>query len=365
MIEGFGLVSGCCWLRGKWLGRSEGGCKSLMTSNDDWHRLAEAWDTFLRTSRPDIGFMQSTWWAELMADHGWGHFGAVFRDNGEIIGGARVLRRSFGTDQCYYYIPEGPVLPADEAEAAELFEATLTYIDKKRRDDPARVSHLRLEPRWSERPPFVRDCREAGSWQEPRQTLHIDLALSEAELLAQMKPKGRYNIRVAQKNGVAVVEDKSERGADDFLDIYGETMDRHDLRGKRTDYLLDLMDELLPDDRGSLFFAEHQGARLATALIVYFGDRATYFFGGSRTLRRQTMAPYLLHFEAIRKAKTLGHRWYDFYGVAPPDQPNHKWAKISDFKRKFGGVDLGFVPALDFIYDDASYQSYRRSKSRN
>jgi lipid II:glycine glycyltransferase (peptidoglycan interpeptide bridge formation enzyme) len=74
------------------------------------------------------------------------------------------------------------------------------------------------------------------------------------------------------------------------------------------------------------------------------------------------MAPYLLHFEAMRRAKARGHRWYDFYGIAPHSQADHRWANISMFKRKFGGVELSFVPALDYIYNPASYEDYRRSR---
>ena len=110
-------------------------------------------------------------------------------------------------------------------------------------------------------------------------------------------------------------------------------------------------------------FAEHEGERLATALVVYFGDRATYLFGGSLPRRREVMAPYLLHFEAMRAARERGHRWYDLYGVSPADQPGHPWAGISAFKRKFGGLELCFVPALDLVYDDAGYGAYLRSKS--
>ncbi|MGI9492431.1 MAG: lipid II:glycine glycyltransferase FemX [Geminicoccaceae bacterium] len=329
-----------------------------------WAQRAAAWDNFILSSESDIGFMQSTWWADLMALRGWGHFGAVFRDGEEILGGARVLTRSFAPGKCYYYVPEGPVLPNDEADAKQLFEAFLAFIEQKRQQEPECVSHLRLEPRWTARPEFVQDCREARSWLEPRNTLHVDLRPSETDILAQMKPKGRYNIGVARKNGVSVIEDRSPDGLADFLDIYGETMSRHDLRGKSKGYFQDLMEILIDVDCGSIFFAEYRGLRLATVLVTFFGKRATYFYGGSRTLHRQVMAPYLLHFEAMLKAKSAGCHWYDFYGLAPKDKPTHRWANISAFKRKFGGRELSFVPALDFIHDQESYADYRRSKSR-
>jgi peptidoglycan pentaglycine glycine transferase (the first glycine) len=332
--------------------------------DSEWMRRATAWDQFLESSRPDIGFMQSSWWAEFMAQRGWGHFGEVYRDNEEVLGGARVLTWSFAPGKSFYYIPDGPVLPKDGDDARQLFEAILEDIEQKRQDDPDLISHLRLEPRWTHRPSFVTGCREAGSWLEPRDTLHIDLSLAEDALLAQMKPKGRYNIGLARRNGVSVIEDRSPGGLSDFQKIMDETVSRQGLRGKPAGFFKDLIDILSEADRGSLFFAEHQSQRLAAALVIFFGDRATYFYGGSLTDRRNVMAPYLLHFEIMLKAKTRGHKWYDFYGIAPADKPDHRWAKISAFKRKFGGSEMAFGPALDFIFDDSSYQEYRRSRSK-
>ncbi|MGI9510308.1 MAG: lipid II:glycine glycyltransferase FemX [Geminicoccaceae bacterium] len=323
----------------------------------------DAWDRHLGANRPDVGFMQSSWWAHFLAERGWGHFGVFFRDGEEIVGGARVLTRTFASGLCYYYVPEGPVLPEDARDAEQVFGAMLAFIDKKRMQHPDLISHLRLEPRWQMRPAFAEGFREAGSWLEPRHTLQVDLAPGVPDILAQMKPKGRYNIKVATKHGVSVVEDMSESGAEDFLEIYDETMSRHGLGGKRQSYLLDLIDVLFEERCGRLFFAELDGERIAAALVVLHGDRATYFFGGSRPTRRRAMAPYLLHFEAMLKAKSLGYRWYDFYGIAPPDRTDHRWANISAFKRKFGGRELEFVPALDLIYDASAYEAYRRRKS--
>jgi len=70
------------------------------------------------------------------------------------------------------------------------------------------------------------------------------------------------------------------------------------------------------------------------------------------------MAPYLLHYEAMLRAKARGHAWYDFYGIAPQDRPDHPWAAFSAFKRKFGGLELRFVPSLDLVYDPASHAEY-------
>ncbi len=328
----------------------------------EWGRRARAWDQFIETTQPDIGFMQASWWADFMTTLGWGHFGAVFKEDETILGGARVLTRSFAPGKCFYYIPDGPVLPHDATDAAQLFQALLDFVDAKRVKERQQVSHLRLEPRWHALPDFARSFVQAKGWMEPRHTLYVDLRPPEAAILAQMKPKGRYNIRVARRHGVVVVDDLSTRGFEDFLAIYRDTGERQGLRCKPASYFEAMLDRLLPLGRATILFAEHQGVRLAAILMICFGNRATYFYGGSLAIHRQSMAPYLLHYEAMLRAKARGHSWYDFYGIAPDDQPDHPWAAISVFKRKFGGCHQAFVSALDLVYDPNGYEEYKREK---
>ncbi len=321
----------------------------------------KAWDGFLEAT-PHAGFMQSSWWADFRVNYEYQHFAAILKAQGAIVGGAVVLKFSYAPESCFYYIPEGPVLPDDESIAGEVFEAVLEAIEDQRKTETQTVSHLRIEPRLNRLPGFLSGFRTitpfTDRYMEQRNTLCIDLRLSEPALLAQMKPKGRYNIGLAQRLGVRIVEDTSAQGLRDFLGIYEETVSRQGIKAKPARYFEKLLCILSSVQKGSLFFAEYQGLRLAAAVVVYFGPRATYLFGGSVARHRRVMAPYLLHFEIMRRAKAMGHEWYDLWGVAPENEPNHRWAKISIFKRKFGGRELRLVPTLDYVYDLAAYDNY-------
>lgn len=324
----------------------------------DWLRRWKAWNEFLEP-QTTTGFMQSSWWAEFRVTRGWGHFGMVLRDGEAVVGGAVVMTYSFAPDKCFYYIPEGPVLPERESSAEQVFRKLIEFIENKRKNEQQVVSHLRIEPRWECVPSFVRGFQEADEWMEPRNTLCVNLNPSESAILAQMKPKGRYNIGIARRHGVSVVEDVSPQGIEDFLSIYQEQFARKGMDGKDPDYFHTLIPTLSDLKRGSVFFTEYQGMRLGTALVVYFGRRATYFYGASLATHRRVMAPYLLHFEIMRKAKAVGFQWYDLWGVAPQSEPQHRWTDISVFKRKFGGQELCLVPTLDYIYDAVAYEDYR------
>jgi lipid II:glycine glycyltransferase (peptidoglycan interpeptide bridge formation enzyme) len=306
--------------------------------------------------------MQSSWWVEFRNYCGFENFGITLRDGKEILGGAVVLKYQYSDDRCFYYIQDGPVLPDDPMAAGEVFQAVFEEIEDRRRTEPQIVSHLRLEPRWLHLPGFVTGCRAirplADPYLEARDTRCIDLRPAENAILAQMQPKGRYNIGLARRHGVSVIEDMSGQGLADFLAIYAETAERQGLVPKPPDYFERLVSLLSTAHRGTLFFAEYQGRRIATALVVYFGRRATYFFGGSRDLDRQVMAPYLLHFEVMRKARALGHEWYDLWGIAPANEPDHPWRNFSVFKAKFGGAEVRLVTTLDFVYNEAAYDGY-------
>src|SRR5438876_4336520 len=263
---------------------------SLAPATDRWL----AWDAFLEAT-PDTGFMQSSWWADFRVGHEIEHFAVILKDGNGILGGALVMKYSYTSRRCFYYIPEGPALPGDESMAGEVFEAILEAIDERRKTEKQIVSHLRIEPRWERLPGFVRGFRTVPAlkdyYMEPRNTVCIDLLPSEEAILARMKPKARYNIGVARRHGVSVVEDASDQGLADFLSIYADTARRQGLAAKQPDYFQALVSILSSRQRGSMFFAQYRGQRLAAALVLYFGRRVTYFFGGSLASERQVMAP--------------------------------------------------------------------------
>jgi lipid II:glycine glycyltransferase (peptidoglycan interpeptide bridge formation enzyme) len=286
----------------------------------------------------------------------------VLKDGETIVGGAVVFKRSFSPEKCYYYIPDGPVLLEDDSsvEQEQVFRAIMEFVEGKRQNEQQVVSHLCINPPWEYVPGFVRGFHESSHYYGlPRDTQCVDLNASESAILAQMKPKGRYNIGVARRYGVSIVEDASPQGIEDFLNICAETFARKNLDGRDPSYFYDLISILSALERGSVFFAEYQATRLATALVVYFGRTATYYYGGSRTSHRNVMAPYLLQFEIMRKAKAFGCQRYDLFGVAPQSELSNGWTDISVFKRKFGGQELRFVPSLEYIYNPVAYQEWK------
>ena len=194
---------------------------------------------------------------------------------------------------------------------------------------------------------------------EPRNTLMIDLTQTEKEILNQMKPKGRYNIKMAERHGVTVKIDTSKKAIDTFFLLHQQTAERNKFKGKSRHHFEHLIPLLQKTKHGAVFFAEMQGIPLACALMIFYGDRATYLFGGSSDEHRGKMAPYLLHWEVMRYSKKQGFKWYDLWGISPEKQrEKHEWYGLTQFKKKFGGKPFHFIGAYDFVYNQKRYREF-------
>ena len=201
---------------------------------------------------------------------------------------------------------------------------------------------------------------------QPQCTLISDLSLSEEDILAGMHSKTRYNINLAQKKGVKI----SSGSVDDFIKLNRATT-RRDKFESHPDWYYKKMTEVLAsgDCRVKVWLASFEGRAIASALVIYFGDTATYVHGASGDESRNIMAPYLLHWEIIRHAKEKGFKYYDWWGVNPDDErhPAYKksWQGITRFKRGFGGKLVCNPPTFDLIYRPLWYRLYRLlSKAR-
>jgi lipid II:glycine glycyltransferase (peptidoglycan interpeptide bridge formation enzyme) len=162
-----------------------------------------------------------------------------------------------------------------------------------------------------------------------------------------MKPKTRYNIRLAEKKGVVV---KESTDVDSFYEMLAATS------GKNTGYFPHeksyykaLLAELGPKDMVKLFIAESDGQPLAAILVTFYGKTATYLHGGQNDKARNLMAPYLCQWAAIKEAKARGCESYDFWGVAESDDPNDSWAGITRFKEGFGGQKVITPGSFDLV----------------
>lgn len=203
---------------------------------------------------------------------------------------------------------------------------------------------------------------------QPTDTLVIDLSKTNEQLLAEMKRKGRYNIKLAQEKGVRVsaIENGkfSQQDLDDFWRLNTETTSRDSFSGHEKKYYGSFLREL--KNYAVLFFAEFEGVRIATAIFTFYADKAIYYFGASTSDERfrPLMAPYLLQWEMMQCARKKNCKTYDFLGIAPEDELDHPYAGISEFKWKFGGSRQTYSAGKEIIFEPVWYKMYRMRKGK-
>ena len=96
----------------------------------------------------------------------------------------------------------------------------------------------------------------------------------------------------------------------------------------------------------------------ATQAILEFvarhSGRAYHLFAGRSGAHPELMANDLAWWAAIRSAAEDGCRDYDLWGVPPPGAgPDHPWHGLGFFKAEFGGDEVAYAGAWEFVLSEA------------
>ena len=173
-----------------------------------------------------------------------------------------------------------------------------------------------------------------------------------------MKPKTRYNIKLAQKKGVVVREESTEKGFEIFSQLYFETCKRQKYHGHTPEYHRIIWNQL-KNSIGHILIAYYEDTPLAAYELFYFQKRFYYPYGGTSILHRNVMAANLLMWEAIRLGKNLGADTFDMWGALPPGtSENHSWGGFTKFKEGYGGNFIEFTGSYDLVVNPTQYSLY-------
>lgn len=194
---------------------------------------------------------------------------------------------------------------------------------------------------------------------QPSSTLILNLNLSTEELLKQMKPKGRYNIKIAAKYCITYQEFDGtsptlEAGLDQFYHLLDSTATRDHFGIHSREYYKLFLAKLFPHSR--LYLAYHGNKVVAGLIALFYQDESIYYYGASSNQDRETMATYGLQWHVIQAAKKYGAKTYDFLGIAPENaSPSHPWQGVTSFKKKFGGEVVEYIGTFHYVIDPLAY----------
>jgi lipid II:glycine glycyltransferase (peptidoglycan interpeptide bridge formation enzyme) len=310
----------------------------------------------------------------LKASAGWHPLRVALWDTEreQIVAGAQVLRRSVAhippSLGHLAYIPRGPVLdwtqqddsnarlpkvffsqllPFLRAQGAIALHVELPFIDNEKQGLLARqtLTALHFHP-----------ARPV----QPMRTILLDLMPDEQSLLANMKEKWRYNIRLAARKGVQVRPAQGKEDVQAWYRLLQITGQRDHFGTHSFDYYWRAWQIFTPSEQAQLLLAEYEGQLLAGIFVGYMARQAIYLYGASSNEHRNLMPNYLLQWEAIRRAKARGATSYDFWGIPETDDADEAMAGVYRFKSGWGGRIVRFAGNYEYIFRPLAMRLARR-----
>src|SRR5207244_1915714 len=185
---------------------------------------------------------------------------------------------------------------------------------------------------------------------QPVRSIVLNLMVDETTLLAGMKEKWRYNVRLAERKGVTVRAAQTLEDVQAWYALMQATSERDGFGIHTLDYYLHAWRIFVPRRQACLLLAEYQGQLLAGIFVGLFARQGIYLYGASGNEQRNLMPNYLLQWGAIRWAKREGATEYDLWGIQPTDNEDEAMAGVYRFKRGWGGEVVRFVGCYEHVY---------------
>ncbi|MBX9876887.1 MAG: peptidoglycan bridge formation glycyltransferase FemA/FemB family protein [Candidatus Obscuribacterales bacterium] len=313
--------------------------------------IAQQWEALVRVNSAS-GFMQSLAWADFKRRQGMRYLHLGLREGEDLVGGAIFYTSHHNKGAGFFMAPEGPVLPwNDKSRAQEGLSLLLKAAESS--TGTFDTMAVRIEPRVQFPGPVTfADFGRAPVDLVPRETLYLNIEGAAEDILKAMHPKARYNIGLSHRRGVIVKEDNSPEAIRRFYSVLQEAASRDQFLIEPFKFFTTLWDSLAATGMVKLLFAEYEGETLGALMLVSYGQRSTYLYGGITNKKRNLMAGYALQWAAITEARSAGSSIYDFYGYDQFMAPRNSYAKFSRFKSQFGGQPIRFVGAHDHYFLD-------------
>ncbi len=319
--------------------------------------------------------LQSWEWGQLKSRWGWQPIRYVWQAAGQPIAACQLLQRTerrLGIGVSVLYAPRGPWVNWENTQLAAQVLADLKQIGKTHRAlfvkiDPALVTGTGLpeteEATQNQATATVLTAMQVAGWQyspfqiQFKNTVVLDIADPEDAVIMGFKQKTRYNIRLAARKDVSVrkalVSDLELLYA-----LYQTTAARDGFIIRTRDYYLDTWRSLMEANLAQPLIAEVDGDAIAAVFTTRYGNTATYMYGMSSGAHRSKMPTYLLQWEAMRWAKSVGCTRYDFWGAPDVfDETDSMWG-VWRFKQGFKGLLTQTAGAWDLPINRLGYWGY-------
>ena len=343
--------------------------------SSEWNKLV--------SQLPSPHFLQTWEWAQVKAKYGWEPMPFVWDNSAAaMLLKRRIPIRGFAARLSILYAPKGPLLDWANASLCERVLNDLQSFAKKQG-----AIFLKLDPDvllgtgvpsadGSTEDRLGADLQTeltrrgwvfSADQIQFRNSVLIDLTASEDDMLAHMKQKTRYNVRLAEKKGVTV-----RVGTTDDLPMlykmYAETSVRDGFVIRDENYYQTVWKSFMSNAQSPItnhqlpsaipLIAEVDHEPIAGLFLFMFSGRAYYVYGMSRDAHREKMPTYLLQWDAMKRAKAAGCTVYDLWGAPETfDESDSMWG-VYRFKEGLGGRVVRTLGAWDYAPNKFWYKMY-------
>ncbi len=290
--------------------------------------------------------LQTKEWSDFKANFGW---------KAHQINKVWILQKKIALGRSVLYIPEvtkEALLALDIRKIRELAKKTNAIFLKI---EPIIEASDKQTQAYLEKNEFIKSFEEL----QPGSRNMVDISDTQEKILKKMKPKGRYNISLAEKKGLKITSGTSTRELKNFYKLFVETSKRDKFTPRAKIYFQKMLATFESKKIGEVYLAYYEHQPLAAIIATFYGNTATYLYGASSSEHRNLMAPYLLHWHIIKNAKQKNCKVYDLLAVSPKNAKRHKYDGITEFKEKFGGKSIDLIGSYDLIFAPWLYNTYR------
>ena len=356
--------------------------------------MKNIWNSII-SKLPNPHFLQTYEWGQVKAKYGWQPIYLVWDDQGNmkaeidvnrlssfafppsaaaLILKRQILRNGFAARLSILYSPKGPLLDwTNEPLRTRVLNDLQSYAKKQGaiflKMDPDVVLGTGVPASEDDvvdaNGQLVMNELKRRGWEyasdqiQFKNTVVIDLNSTEEEMLARMKQKTRYNIRLAEKKSVNLrVGTKGDFPM--LYKMYAETSVRDGFVIRDDGYYQTVWNLFMNSSEPTCepLIAEVDGEPVAAIFVFYFAGRAYYVYGMSRNAHREKMPTYLLQWEAMKRAKAKGCVAYDLWGAPEVfDESDSMWG-VYRFKEGLGGQVVRTLGAWDFAPSPLWYKLY-------
>lgn len=312
----------------------------------------EQWNNFLLTQH-DSNFLQSWEWGELHKKLGYKIIRkAIYNSNaicGLVVGVIKNAKRGK-----YLEIGGGPAI---DWTNKKLVESTISYLKTFSKQN--KCVFMRVRPQLLDNDYNRIKFSDLGFRLAPmhlyaEHTSILDLKKDPNDILSSMRRQTRYEIKKSIKENILVKRYDDDESVQEFCAIQRDTAKRQNFIPSSENFI----NELVKEFKGKIYIYKSftsDKKLLSLGLVIFCNGEADYFEAASTDISRHYPGAYALQWKIINDAIAAKCDRYNLWGIAYNHNPKHRYAKVTTFKHGFGGSDIAYLHAQDFVINKVKY----------